>query len=184
MTEILKETMPFVTLLLIALAACACLPLQVSAGVAECTIEGRVASDLHVIKDAMQLYRMDTGKWPDSMKDLMERPGELEGWGGPYLARRPMDYWDREYLLFKNKAGIRAGTYGADGLPGGEEDYFIDIETGTIYCTRTEVSNELPGFIKWGWLLSTAAALALAVLLWRERRTSRRHSRLSTPEIS
>lgn len=176
MTETLKEIMHFAAIFLTALAACTCLRMEKSAGAESCSYEARVSCDLRALRDAMELYKMDAGKWPDSMRDLMECPSSLEGWAGPYLRRYPVDPWDEEYVLFKKRGGIRVGTFGADSLPGGEEDYFIDIESETIYCTRTEVSTGVPGFIKWGWLLSTTAALAIAVLLWREIRISRKHS--------
>jgi hypothetical protein len=175
-TANVRGLMRFAMTIFAALAACTCLCMEKSAGCVRGPIEARVSSDLRALRDAMLLYEKDTGVWPDSMSNFMERPGGLEGWEGPYLLSRPVDFWDEEYLLFKNEAGIRVGTFGADSLPGGKKDYFIDIETGEINHTGVTVSPGVPGFIRWGWLLSTAAALALAVLLWREIRISRKHS--------
>lgn len=43
---------------------------------------------------ALDLYEMDNGSYPDSLSDLMKK-GETGK--GPYLKKRPLDPWGREY---------------------------------------------------------------------------------------
>jgi general secretion pathway protein G len=138
--------------------------------------EVRVSQDLRVLRDAMELYRSDTGVLPNSMQDLMECPDNLEGWSGPYLKRFPKDPWNEEYLIFKSQRGVWVGTFGADRLPGAEEDFFIDIITGNSYQTERLRNHNTPYLLKWGWLLPTGVAVVLAIALFhviRRNRTSK-----------
>lgn len=47
---------------------------------------------------ALDLFEMDTGKYPANLKDLRTDPGTFgDDWKGPYLKKDPEDPWDRPY---------------------------------------------------------------------------------------
>ena len=56
--------------------------------------------DIASITTALQMFRLNTGRYPTSeegLNALMTRPGGLEGWRGPYLESAPVDPWGRDY---------------------------------------------------------------------------------------
>lgn len=51
----------------------------------------------------LDLYKLDVGSYPsseDGLKALVEKPGDAEGWAGPYTkdSRVPLDPWNHPYL--------------------------------------------------------------------------------------
>jgi general secretion pathway protein G len=50
------------------------------------------------IKTAIDRYELDTGGYPKSLSDLLQRPGDVSGWSGPYLDQMPTDPWGRPYV--------------------------------------------------------------------------------------
>ena len=72
---------------------------------------------------ALDQYRLDIGKYPAQLEDLVRNPG-AQGWDGPYLKKSeiPKDPWGNPYQ-YKNPG--QHGDYdlwsqGADNAPGGE----------------------------------------------------------------
>ena len=52
------------------------------------------------IATALKLYELDNGRFPttsEGLNALINRPPSAPGWNGPYLERRPLDPWSREY---------------------------------------------------------------------------------------
>jgi len=76
------------------------------------------------IATALDMYELDNGVYPDKIGDLMEKPGELKSWSGPYLKKKPVDPWGREYIYkpSADKKDYELITYGRDGVSGGEDD--------------------------------------------------------------
>ncbi|HES75579.1 MAG TPA: type II secretion system protein GspG [bacterium] len=82
------------------------------------------------IKDfeqALDIYKLDVGRVPsaqEGLKALVERPGNVSGWNGPYLKKSelPKDPWGRDYVYtVPGKHGeVDIISLGADGTPGGE----------------------------------------------------------------
>jgi general secretion pathway protein G len=75
----------------------------------------------------LDLFRLSTGRYPteqENLRALIERPGNLAGWNGPYLAKDDalVDPWGRPYVYaFPGKHGVfDLYTLGADGREGGE----------------------------------------------------------------
>lgn len=78
------------------------------------------------IASALELYRLDVGKYPsseESLKALVERPADAPVWNGPYLRKQsvPLDPWGRSYQY---RAPGQHGefdvfTLGADNQQGG-----------------------------------------------------------------
>ena len=73
---------------------------------------------------ALDLFELDNGKYPDKLEDLLKDPGESKApnWNGPYLKRRPLDPWRREYnyrLPGQHNTDYDLYSYGADGVESG-----------------------------------------------------------------
>jgi general secretion pathway protein G len=79
-------------------------------------------------KNALDLYFMDTGRYPNSKEGLgalVHRSPGLDIWNGPYLkdGSVPVDPWGNAYLY--RSPGTHGGaydliSYGSDGREGGE----------------------------------------------------------------
>lgn len=92
----------------------------------------RVAQDritkeqVRSFQTGIDLYELELGKLPESLKDLVVDPGEPD-WHGPYLAEKtlPEDPWGNPYVY--SKEGPRGMTYdvysvGKDGVDGTADD--------------------------------------------------------------
>lgn len=76
---------------------------------------------------ALDLYELDNGSYPDKLEDLLKDPGESKGpnWNGPYLKRKAIDPWGREYNYRSQSQHNRdydLYSYGSDGVEGGGDD--------------------------------------------------------------
>ncbi len=71
---------------------------------------------------ALDTYRLDTGRYPEKLEDLVIRPAGEDFWDGPYLKKGlPKDPWGNEYHYSKSGGeDYILQSYGADGQPGGE----------------------------------------------------------------
>ena len=75
---------------------------------------------------ALDLYALDTGQFPSSpegLEALMQRPGGVTSWNGPYLKGNvvPKDPWGRPYIYRTpgQHGAYDILSYGADGQEGG-----------------------------------------------------------------
>ncbi|HET6468995.1 MAG TPA: type II secretion system major pseudopilin GspG [Geminicoccaceae bacterium] len=78
---------------------------------------------------ALDLYRLDVGRYPTTQQGLavlVQNPENLPGWRGPYLDSRevPKDPWGAAYVY---RSPGEHGAYdlyslGSDGAPGGQGD--------------------------------------------------------------
>ncbi|MCF2948445.1 type II secretion system major pseudopilin GspG [Paraglaciecola aquimarina] len=93
------------------------------------TMFGKVASSkqktakaqMQMLATAVDAFRLDTGDFPQDLKDLRQSTGEY--WDGPYMPKDiPLDPWGKEYVLVVAENGIEFSliSYGKDGEPGGE----------------------------------------------------------------
>lgn len=73
---------------------------------------------------AIDLYRLETGKYPGELADLLVQPADTPRWKGPYLkgGRLPKDPWDKDYVYrYPGEHGpYDLLSLGADGTAGGE----------------------------------------------------------------
>ena len=67
--------------------------------------QGRVAAaraDIEAnLATALKLYELDNGTFPagdEGLGALVNKPASASGWNGPYLERKPLDPWGREYI--------------------------------------------------------------------------------------
>ena len=86
----------------------------------------KAASDISTLRAQVQLYKTDTGAFPESLQDLRVRPSEgADGWHGPYLDKElPTDPWGNEYdyVVSSDSEDFTIISYGADGVSGGDGD--------------------------------------------------------------
>ena len=75
---------------------------------------------------ALDLYFLDAGRYPTSSEGLgalVQRPGSISGWNGPYLkgAVVPPDPWGNVYIYRSpgQHGAYDIVSYGADGQEGG-----------------------------------------------------------------
>ena len=57
--------------------------------------EGQIA----LFEMALDTYRLDTGRYPERLQDLVSRPAGEDFWDGPYLKKKtlPKDPWNNNY---------------------------------------------------------------------------------------
>ncbi|QGU32007.1 type II secretion system major pseudopilin GspG [Thermochromatium tepidum] len=79
------------------------------------------------LSSALDLYRLELGRYPtesEGLKALVENPGNMPGWNGPYLKKKevPKDPWGFEYQYrFPGEHGsFDIWSLGADNREGGE----------------------------------------------------------------
>lgn len=74
------------------------------------------------LEQAIEIYKIDTGRFPPTLEALQEQRG-AKGWNGPYLKGDiPEDPWGNEYhYQFPGDHGdFDIYTLGEDGSPGGD----------------------------------------------------------------
>lgn len=77
---------------------------------------------------ALDQYRIDVGAYPTTsqgLKALMQNPGNLDRWHGPYLKNAPPpDPWGRPYGYRSpgTASDYELLSLGKDGRPGGQEE--------------------------------------------------------------
>lgn len=96
------------------------------------TEEARIkaaTSDIHGgIKSALGMYEVDTGSYPKSLQDLIQQPGDVRGWKGPYLDQQtpPVDPWGHPYVYVypgrHNPSGYDLYSTGPSGQDGGPDN--------------------------------------------------------------
>ena len=78
----------------------------------------------------LEAFEVDTGRYPTTQEGLgalMEEPGDVKGWHGPYLSRGVSnDPWGKPYVYKApgehNTAGYDLYSFGPDGQEGGDDD--------------------------------------------------------------
>jgi len=78
---------------------------------------------------ALDLFYLEVGQYPSSnqgLAALVDNPGGLSNWNGPYLKKRkvPKDPWgnDYHYVYPGQQGAYDIFSYGADNAPGGEKE--------------------------------------------------------------
>ncbi|MGE3165893.1 MAG: type II secretion system protein GspG [Planctomycetota bacterium] len=81
----------------------------------------RVDRDFTLIATAADLFRLERGRWPEALEELLVAPATDEGELPPYLLAPPGDPWTGlPYEFEPCEGGFRLISRGADGQPGGE----------------------------------------------------------------
>ena len=90
--------------------------------------ERRIAGiQLANLRQAVVSFALDCGRYPttdEGLQAVVENPGGLRGWNGPYLEDNyvPKDPWDNEYQYRcpGENGDYDLWTYGADNASGGD----------------------------------------------------------------
>lgn len=81
---------------------------------------------LEKIANSVELYRLETGRYPEELTDLVRRPDGVERWNGPYVRKlsQLQDPWGNDLVIRRpgEHGPFDVISYGADGRPGGEGD--------------------------------------------------------------
>lgn len=77
----------------------------------------------------LDIYRLEVGRYPttdEGLQALVEDPGDVSGWNGPYLKKTqvPKDPWgfEYEYRAPGEHGAFDIWTLGADNQEGGEDE--------------------------------------------------------------
>lgn len=85
------------------------------------------AIQIRDFEQALELYKLDVGRFPRSeegLDALVREPSDSRGWNGPYLRKDevPLDPWGNPYEYRATGSKIEIISYGADGRPGGKDE--------------------------------------------------------------
>jgi general secretion pathway protein G len=80
------------------------------------------------IATGLKLYELDNGEFPSSdegLNALLVKPSSANNWRGPYLEKKPLDPWGREYQ-YKSPGEHRTADYdlyslGKDGTESNDD---------------------------------------------------------------
>jgi len=94
---------------------------QAKAATAKADIQANIAT-------ALKLYELDNGNFPagdEGLNALITRPSSASNWNGPYLEKKPIDPWGREYK-YKSPGDHRTADYdlyslGKDGIESADD---------------------------------------------------------------
>jgi len=87
-------------------------------------------ADVAALEVALDAFEVDCSRHPsteEGLKALVEQPGDLKGWRGPYIKRGvPKDPWGNPYVYKcpgeHNTSGYDLYSFGPDGREGGDDD--------------------------------------------------------------
>ena len=81
------------------------------------------------LEQALEIYKLDVGRFPSSsqgLEALVSEPSGVRGWNGPYLKKGelPLDPWGNpyEYRYPGQGNGPEITSLGGDGRPGGTNE--------------------------------------------------------------
>jgi general secretion pathway protein G len=110
-------------LVLVILALIAGLVLPGIIGKAEGAKVRAASSQISRISMSVENFYLDTGGTPESLEELVNEPGNVTGWNGPYIKNSILkDPWGRDYQYRSpgQHGDFDIFSYGADGQMGGE----------------------------------------------------------------
>ena len=88
------------------------------------------ATQIKSFEAALDSYRLDIGKYPKEIQDLVKNSSGKSRWNGPYIKKIPLDPWGNDYQYQKpgrHNKDYDLYSYGADGQEGGEEAEDKDV---------------------------------------------------------
>jgi len=91
--------------------------------------DAKARTDISNYETAIDAFQVDTGRYPSSdegLNALVNAPGNVTGWHGPYIKSVNNDPWQHPYVYrypgVQNKNGFDLFSYGPDGREGGGDD--------------------------------------------------------------
>jgi len=80
------------------------------------------------IATALKLYELDNGNFPstsEGLAALLVKPSSAKNWNGPYLERKPLDPWGKEYEYKfpgeHRKTDYDLSSLGKDGIESADD---------------------------------------------------------------
>ncbi|MFH1423005.1 MAG: type II secretion system major pseudopilin GspG [Planctomycetota bacterium] len=92
-------------------------------GRTEVAQEAAIKHDISTVMTALKMFKMDCGRYPESLEELYMQPADASKWHGPYLETPAKDPWGREYIYEytgESPVPFIIKTNGRDGTEGGE----------------------------------------------------------------
>lgn len=118
-----------VAMMIIGLLAGVAVPLYMR--YAESAKESTTKTNLKVLKSSVDLFKIEQGKYPTKLQDLVERPKGLTGSWKPYLEKLPVDGWKSEFYYRVNAGGSTHPydlySYGSNGPEAGIPEERISV---------------------------------------------------------
>jgi general secretion pathway protein G len=116
-------------LVLVILSVLAMVVVPKFTGRSEQARETAARTDIANIETALDAFETDTGRFPstdEGVRVLLERPGNVQNWRGPYLKRGvPVDPWGNPYVYRfpgqHNRDGYDLYSLGPDGREGTDD---------------------------------------------------------------
>jgi general secretion pathway protein G len=119
-------------LVLVILGTLAAVVLPKFSGTTERARQTQAQTQISTFGTALDAYEVDAGRYPsgaNGLLDLIQRPGDVVDWRGPYLKNEseiPNDPWGNPYIYECpgkfNPNGYDLSSPGPDGQPGTEDD--------------------------------------------------------------
>ena len=84
-----------------------------------------VSTQIKNIESALDSYRLDMGKYPKELIELIKDSTGKSAWDGPYMKKIPKDPWENDYQYVapgKHNKDFDLFSMASDGQEGGEED--------------------------------------------------------------
>lgn len=85
-------------------------------------------TDISNMETALDVFETDNGRYPtndEGLQALVQNPGNLQDWKGPYLKRLNMDPWQHPYVYSSpgqhNPTGVDLYSLGPDGREGNDD---------------------------------------------------------------
>lgn len=78
------------------------------------------------LEQSLEIFKLDVGRYPETsegLNALVENPGNIDGWNGPYLkSGLPKDPWNHDYQYANpgSRAEVDIFSLGQDGTQGGD----------------------------------------------------------------
>ena len=96
------------------------------AGRADRAREGAAKADVEAnLPSAIDMFEMDTGRYPTSLDELLQQPSGITNWRGPYLKKPALDPWGKPYQYKApgdHNKDYDLWSMGKDGVSGNEDD--------------------------------------------------------------
>ncbi|MCK5697006.1 MAG: type II secretion system major pseudopilin GspG [Gammaproteobacteria bacterium] len=83
------------------------------------------STQIRNIESSLDTYRLDMGKYPKELSELVSDSTGKSSWNGPYIKKIPKDPWENAYGYVspgKHNKDYDLYSMASDGQEGGEED--------------------------------------------------------------
>ena len=84
----------------------------------------KARADISRIADTCTIFKLDVGRYPNTIEELIAPGPDAMMWDGPYLEPPvvPLDPWNFPYIYLLEGTDFTIISYGADGVAGGDDE--------------------------------------------------------------